>query len=431
MNRYRLLSLIAAALALAGMTAVFVFYRAALIRKRIDTGTASDVEQIARDHPGNLELVARAARRLIRLGQPQTAITILQGAQGKDAPARDRAAVDGLLAEAAVLGGQIDVGMAAAQRAFVIDPNNMDANFAMGLWWERQAAWHKAEEEFFPIAKARPKDAVALFHLANAELHQDEISRAAATMKSVVALAPSNYDYWRILAADEAYSGDFGESAKAFERALRLRPGGFEARANAARAKAFAARTYQQLRAVEIPLSRLLPGDPDAALDHEILGMVETHAGDTQAAQVHLETAARLYRRQRHTLENSAPEIFVNLAVVHLFNNQIKDDAQELFEADRAYVPLRKIALMQEAIDRQPNESQRRLELARLYEQYGAKADALGQYEAILGLDPGDSFAHSRVEALTKGTDAPEDETAWAWRVLSTEIGMILPHKQS
>lgn len=402
-------------------------------RASVRSATARQVLQLGEARLTDIPIVSLVAQRLLDLRRFADATSLLTASLARNAQAApaDKALLKGSLAEAEILTGRTTAGTADADSALELDPNCRPASVALAIWSERQAQWSDAQSQFDLAERNEPGDNLIRYHLTRVLMHEGQFVQAANVSRTLALQHPDSYEDRVLCAVSEAYLGHFGDAAREFGQAALLHPRSWEAHANVVRARAFAARTESECRDQELPVSRLLNGDPDAAIDQEILGMLELHAGDTVAAQIHLEAAARAYVSRPLQLGAPGLEIFRNLKIVHILNGQEAASLRDAREAQNFLEPLFNLQTLDEAVTEGSQDPEVHSRLAALYDRLGAAGEAINEYEAMLRLHADEMEASSRIDSISSRPDLPESETGWAWNVLSTQSGLLLPSKQT
>jgi tetratricopeptide (TPR) repeat protein len=152
--------------------------------------------------------------------------------------------------------GRSEKGIAAMQKAALLDPARPDAHLALG----------------------------ALY--ANAE----EYDKAAASLDKAVALDPDNRDAYFNLGIVHYKAANYDKAIAAFQKVLELTPGELAALENLARCYQLAER-YDEM----VPIyGQIIEADPESADAHYNYGVALVNAGRMDAAVVEFEAVHRL-----------------------------------------------------------------------------------------------------------------------------------------
>lgn len=91
-------------------------------------------------------------------------------------------------------------GLAELERALDLDARSLTANIFMALYWERRAEYAKALEVMQTITQMYPDNPALQVELGGALALTGDLAGALEAYQRAATLAPSNPDYWRLLA---------------------------------------------------------------------------------------------------------------------------------------------------------------------------------------------------------------------------------------
>lgn len=148
-------------------------------------------------------------------------------------------------------------------------------------------------------------DKAAVLHsrLAREYLHLGNMQRAKDKLNHALKIGPSQPEVHSSLALYSEAVGELQEAAQAYQKAISLRPKGFEYHQYAD----FLARQHQTKEALKFyHLAIKDPSYPNVAAAYEAAGFCWLEQGDTQAAQQYFEKALNHDRAQARSLRELA-----------------------------------------------------------------------------------------------------------------------------
>lgn len=223
-------------------------------------------------HGVPVDLTVELAHARVHKGQPSEAITMLVEALEKQSRS---AALWRAMAEAREARGDAKGSLRALERAFDLDPGDLDTARALGERYAQGHHWEKARALYRDAARAHPYDASLWMGLGAALKARGELDGARQAYQRAAEVDPRRADAQRELGLSLARAGQRARAVEALARAVRLAPDDVAAVHALARA-------YRDL------------GDPDLAAVHfeRLLAIAEPRSAEAKAARTYLGTQA-------------------------------------------------------------------------------------------------------------------------------------------
>jgi len=291
------------------------------------------------------------------------------------------------LAGVAAARGDADAALERAQRAQQVSAGALAPRLLLGrLYLDQQ----KTEEaiEVLEEAQARRPNSKLLALLGEAYKKAGNAERSLTIYRELLKQAPDSPPVLVQMATLESDLGRHAAAKRHLERALELDPSSAPARAALALVAAWTGRPDQGLSLAKEIQRR----EPDSPLGYTVAGDIQAAQGDDAAA---LDSYREAAKRQ------SSRDLVIKQ---HRMLTRIEDDA-----AVRAQLTGWLAA--------HPQDTDIRLLLAIHYQTTGRHADAIREYEQILGERPDDAVAMNNLAPLVFAQD-PEQGLGYASRAL-------------
>jgi tetratricopeptide (TPR) repeat protein len=137
---------------------------------------------------------------------------------------------------------------------------------------------------------ARSKQNAGLFERAMREIRKNELSKATATLRSLLEADPKDYPAWKELGAVYLTQKDFAAAANSYTKAVELKPDYVTALVSLGRVRLAQANTEAAIKVLETALK----ADPKAATANYYLGEVYLTLRKNSVAATYLNEALKL-----------------------------------------------------------------------------------------------------------------------------------------
>jgi predicted Zn finger-like uncharacterized protein/uncharacterized protein (TIGR02996 family) len=422
--------------------------------------TEKELEEAVRAAPADVPARVAYARFLLRRGDPERAVKVLQPAAGSDDPEFAAAQVRALALAGRALDAQnaVDAALAKAPgterllflKGFVLaqlgksaeaqgfyaqaltrDPNDWEARLAVGRAALRAGDLARAETELQLAAEKGPHEPEAQVGLGELRLARGDLEGAAAAYREALRLDPESPGAHLGLARLALARKDEATAAAELELAIKLDPRLAEAHAVhgtllwrrgdlEGAAKAFAAAVALDPRAA-LPRTRLGAvllerGQVDAALTE--LGAA-TNADATSAEANHWLGRALLAKGENGQAVDRlrrAADLDPSNALSHLYLGIAQErvgSPPEAFEAYRA------------AVARDPRLVEGYERIGKLYAAQGACKEAVPQFEKALAVSPGLQRVRVELADCKEKLGRPAEAVQLYRQALQADPGMV------
>ena len=231
------------------------------------------------------------AKRLIRVGDPQSALSVLQQADLQGANASDIHAMKGICL--ALLAKPVE-SEAEFDQAIVLHPNHAPTYFSSGLAYASFNNLDRALDRLATALKLDPKLPGVRYNyalvLARAGKFAESEEQTDLELKSTGAKTESVLELWRLKARDAYYQKEWQKTIDAYRKILKLNPDNPEAYGAIGEALFSLNRSEESQAALE----KAVALDPDNGAAHAFLGKLYMDDGRQEQATAELEAALRL-----------------------------------------------------------------------------------------------------------------------------------------
>jgi tetratricopeptide (TPR) repeat protein len=179
------------------------------------------LEQLARDKPDDLILMAHLGQVYVAAGREAEGVPLLERVVAR-APDRFEAYVD--LATGYMHENDLDKARAAAERALSLNGSFAPAHETMGLILARRGDQRGAIAALDTAALLDPRNARALVWMGMVQTNLDRAGEALATFRRAARIDPTNADAWIGIANAQMSRHDLDDAAAALRNAQRLQP---------------------------------------------------------------------------------------------------------------------------------------------------------------------------------------------------------------
>ncbi len=297
------------------------------------------------------------------------------------------------------------------------DPRNPDILYNLGLAALRSDDLPRARGALESVLREKPEDADALYALAQVTLRDQTALTAAGLLARAAKIAPRRAEIVLLYAQVAAQLEFFEDSAAAYDRYLKLKPGDDVAR----RERGFAhARANQATSALE-DLHSYIGKHPRDAVAYFELAVAQVLEDRAQALRS-LDTAVQLdpalsqarYTRALLNLEEGSADKAA--ADLQLFLEKFPDDYRALARLGQAFLAMKKpadaISVLKQAAALAPDSALVLVQYRRALIQLGRSADAadvLSHLRTVTGVN---ETAHGRVGLSDYLNLSPSDQQA-------------------
>jgi tetratricopeptide (TPR) repeat protein len=217
--------------------------------------------------------------------------------QGPSPPARrteanPAAVVKYRLAESLLQQGKADEAVEALKAALQLQPDLIEAHFALGVILARQGRedYGAAVDHFLTVLRLDPSHVDARINLSNVLEQEGDFEGAASAIKEALSLADGRADLYVMLGHKQWGAEKYSDAIKSFHRALELDP----QISGAHYGLAMTLRSLGDLSAAQSEFELALKLNPDDALAHYQLGRFLIQQKESSQAAHHLEESIRL-----------------------------------------------------------------------------------------------------------------------------------------
>ena len=179
------------------------------------------LEQVRRDKPDDVVLMAHLGQVYVAAGQDADGVQLLERAIARE-PDRFEARVD--LATGYMHLGNLAKARAAVERALAQNPSYAPAHETFGLILWRAGDARAAVAAFDRAVQLDPRNARALIWTAMVETNEGRTSDALAAFRRAAHTDPTNVDAWIGIANAEMNRHDLDAAAAPLQNAQRLQP---------------------------------------------------------------------------------------------------------------------------------------------------------------------------------------------------------------
>jgi predicted Zn-dependent protease len=276
------------------------------------------------------------------------------------------------------------------------DPMNLDLQRQQAYFWLRSGNAEKARASFKALSEADPKDARALFYLAESLSDLEQYAEADKIYRKLLEQTPDDTDVLSSFGLSQVGQRQYDEAAKTFRHLLELKD---------------VPDNLQALAKTQLALIALQKNDPDTALAMSKDVLVFRDKPNAQAVNIALDA---LRRQKKWTegvallqplVDKFASDPFVNARYVEMLARagqaqkareaaatQLKFGTRNAVSSAEAFIAAgdytQAIALMNDAVRAKPDEIDLRFELGSAYERSGDDKAAEKIFLEILGKNP-------------------------------------------
>lgn len=387
--------------------------------------TEKELEEAVRAAPADVATRVAYARFLLRRGDPERAVKVLQPAAGSDDPEFATAQVRALALAGRALDAQNAVDAALAKA-----PGAERLLFLKGFVLAQLGKSAEAQGFYAQALTRDPNDWEARLAVGRAALRAGDLARAETELQLAAEKGPHEPEAQVGLGELRLAKGDLEGSAAAYREALRLDPESPGAHLGLARLAL--ARKDEATAAAELELAIKL--DPRLAEAHAVYGSLLWRRGDLEgaakafAAAVALDPRAALPRTRLGAVLLERGQVDAALTELGAATNADAASAEANHWLGRALLAKgengQAVERLRRAVDLDPSNALSQLYLGIAQERVGSLPEAFEAYRAAVARDPRLVEGYERIGSLHAAQGACKEAVPLFEKALAVSPGL-------